>query len=154
MRKIFIVTLGLVSLGVSTELALARQASCTQATIKCWNVAGSSQDASAYCDSRYRQCLQDGSWGIAGPGTYARNFKGNTPAPSKTSASVAAPARASTGATSAAIPRAAIVRDHRGDTPRIPIAGNAPPAAAPKDPVSTPTNMTGNTPIVRDHRKR
>src|SRR4051812_585065 len=103
MRKIFIVTLGLVSLGVSTELAMARQANCTQMSNKCWAMAGTWQEAGSYCDPRYRQCLQDGYWGIAGPGTFRRSLKGTTtPTPSKTSTAVAAPARASTAAASAA----------------------------------------------------
>jgi hypothetical protein len=157
MCKIFIVTLGLVSLGVSTELALARQGTCKQAFNKCWRVMEGTGENSTFCGGRLEKCLQDGSWGtFAGPGTFRKEVKGNTsvptPAPSKTSTSTAAPARASTAAASAAIPRAAIVRDYRGDTPRTPVASGAPPAAAPQGTVSTPTKMTGNTPIVRDHR--
>src|SRR5436190_20636342 len=78
MRKIFIVTLGLLSLGVSTELAMAREQTCTQMVNKCWTMAGTWQKAAAYCDPRYTKCLEDGSWGNAGPGTYARTLKGTT----------------------------------------------------------------------------
>ena len=161
MRKIFIVTLGLVSLGVSTELALARQGTCKQAFNKCWRVMEGTGENSTFCGGRLEKCLQDGSWGtFAGPGTFRKQVKGNTsvpngttPAPSKTSTATGIPAGASTKTTAAAIPRAAIVRDHRGETPRTPVASGAPPAAAPKGTVSTPTNMTSNTPVVRDHRK-
>ena len=151
MRKIFIVTLGLLSLGVSTELAMARQATCSQINDKCWkNLGGNSVDGFAYCWPRYLQCFRDGSWGIAGPGTYARRFTGTTPAPSKTSTSTTTPPRPGASA-STGIPSGAVVRDHRGDTARIPAAGGPPPAA-PKGTVSTPTNTTDNTPVVRDHR--
>jgi hypothetical protein len=159
MRKIFIVTLGLISLGVSTELALARQATCRQAFNKCWRVMESTGESVTFCGARLGKCLEDGSWGIfAGPGTFRKQVKGNTsvpngttPAPSKTSTSIGAPARASTRTTSAGIPPGAIVRDHRGDNPRIPVAGGPPPAA-PKGTVSTPTSTTDNSPVVRDHR--
>ena len=85
MRKIFIVTLGLLSLGISTELAMARQATCSQINDKCWkNLGGNSVDGFAYCWPRYLQCFRDGSWGIAGPGTYARRFTGTTPGKAST----------------------------------------------------------------------
>jgi hypothetical protein len=152
MRKIFIVTLGLVSLGVSTELAIARQGTCKQAYNKCWNMLYGTGSNSTHCGPLYGKCIMDGSWGnIAGPGTFRKQVKGTTPAPSKTSTSIGAPARASTRTTSAGIPPGAIVRDHRGDNPRIPVAGGPPPAA-PKGTVSTPTNTTDNSPVVRDHR--
>jgi hypothetical protein len=150
MRKIFIVSLGLLSVGVSTELALAREQTCTQMVNKCWTMAGTWQKAAAYCDPRYTKCLEDGSWGNAGPGTYARTLKGTTPAPSKTSTGTTTPPRPGASA-STGIPSGAVVRDHRGDTARIPAAGGPPPAA-PKGTVSTPTNTTDNTPVVRDHR--
>jgi hypothetical protein len=159
MRKIFIVTLGLVSLGVSTELALARQATCKQAYNKCWRAMEGTGENSTFCGARVAKCFEDGSWGtFAGPGTFRKQVKGNTsvpngttPAPSKTSTAIAAPARASTAAASAGMSPGAIVRDHRRDTPRIPVAGGPPPAA-PKGTVSTPTNTTDNSPVVRDHR--
>ena len=154
MRKIFIVSLGLLGLGLSTELALARQGTCTQMVNKCVSMAGSWQEAGAYCNPRYKQCLQDGSWGIAGPGTFRKQVKGTTPAPSKTSTTTTTttttPPRPG-ASTSAGIPSGAVVRDHRGDTARIPTAGGPPPAA-PKGTVSTPTTRTDNTPVVRDHR--
>jgi hypothetical protein len=150
MRKIFIVTVGLLSLGVSTELAMARQATCSETWGRCWDKIGNPFDARTYCEPRYLQCLHDGSWGIAPPGTYIRNLKGTTPAPSKTSTSTTMPPRPG-ASTSAGIPSGAVVRDHRGDTARIPAAGGPPPAA-PKGTVSTPINTTDNTPVVRDHR--
>jgi len=150
MHKIFVVSLGLLSIGVSTELAMARQATCSQVNNKCYDMAGTWEEAKSYCDPRSHKCMQDGSWGIAGPGSYTRNFKGTTPAPSKTSTGTTTPPRPG-ASTSAGIPSGAIVRDHRGDTARIPAAGGPPPAA-PKGTVSTPTNTTDNTPVVRDHR--
>ena len=151
MRKIFIVTLGLVSLGVSTELAMARQTTCRQMYYKCVDGLRGSDSWVSHCGGRLGTCLEDGSWGnVAGPGTFAQRLKGTTPAPSKTSTGPTTPARPGASA-STGIPSGAVVRDHRGDTARIPAAGGPPPAA-PKGTVSTPTNTTDNTPVVRDHR--
>jgi hypothetical protein len=152
MRKIFIVSLGLLGLGLSTELALARQATCTQMSTKCWKLVGSIAEGVSYCEPRLSKCMEDGSWGIAGPGTFRKQVKGTTPAPSKTSTTTTTTTPPRPGAsTSAGIPSGAVVRDHRGDTARIPTAGGPPPAA-PKGTVSTPTTTTDNGPVVRDHR--
>ena len=154
MRKIFIVTLGLVSLGVSTQLAVARQATCRQMFSTCWDGLGEGMSRSNYCGARFSKCLEDGSWGnVAGPGTFNRHgLRADAPLPSKTSTSTGSPAGASGGTTSAGIPRGATVRDHRSETAKAPAPGGPPPAA-PKGTVSTPTNTADNNPVVRDHRK-
>jgi hypothetical protein len=154
MRKILIVTLGLVSLGVSTQLAVARQATCRQMFSTCWDGLGEGMRRSTYCGARFSKCLEDGSWGgVAGPGTFRQHLKADTQPPSKTSTSIGSSTGASTGPTSAGIPRGATVRDHRSETARVPAPGGPPPAA-PKGTVSTaPSNTTDNSPVVRDHRK-
>jgi hypothetical protein len=154
MRKILIVTLGLVTLGVSTELALARQGTCSQVYTACWNGMGEGTNRVTFCGSRLSKCLDDGSWGsVAGPGTFRKKFTGNAPLPSKTSTSTStnSPVGAYRGNTSAGIPPGAVVRDHRSETAKASAPGGPPPAA-PKGTVSTPSNTTDNSPVVRDHR--
>jgi hypothetical protein len=153
MRKILIVTLGLVSLGVSTELAAARQATCRMMFNKCWDALGEGMSRSTFCGARFSQCLEDGSWGsVAGPGTFRwHDSKAAAPLPSKTSTSTSATPPRPGAPSSAGIPSGATVRDHRTDTAKAPAPGGPPPAA-PKGTVSQPTNTTDNSPVVRDHR--
>ena len=151
MRKFFVVTLGLVTLGASVQLAMARQASCTQLNAGCWKVAGLRAGVER-CDPLWERCLKDGSWGnVGGPGSFRKDFKADAPPPPKTSSGTAPPR--SQNPTSAGIPIGATVRDHRGSTATAPVAG-APPPAAPRGTVvsAPPSNTADNGPVVRDHR--
>lgn len=136
MRKAFILAVGLVSLGASTELAMARQATCGAMARTCMRTAGfDNSDLQRHCDQTLHKCMDDGSWGnVAGPGSFRKRLDFTT---SKGSAGSAAPP---------------VVRDHRNEAPKTGAASSPQPTAAAGTAGTTPPPSNGTGPVVRDHR--
>src|SRR5437763_295798 len=119
MRKAFIVALCVMSVGASTQLAMARQATCSGMYGICRKAAGDDFGGRNHCFQNQTICMKDGSWGVVmGPGSLRRTFKADTPPPSKQSTATGAP-------------NGSNVRDHRGEPANTPTPGSPPPAAAP-----------------------
>lgn len=100
MRKSCVLAVGFISLGASTQHAVAAKMTCTQKQMECigliayWLSQGlPSGGIGRTCTNWYKQCQEDGSWGPASKGTYdpkrgpgspKARFGGNMSGPGRT----------------------------------------------------------------------
>jgi hypothetical protein len=141
MRKILVVTLGLVTLGASVQLAIARQASCSQLNAACWKGAWNTSTGLEHCDPLYERCMKDGSWGnVGGPGSFRKEFKADTLSPEKNATAKGA--------------AQSVVRDHRHPVTNTPAAGGSAPVARAGTSNERPSAADASSPVVRDHRHK